>query len=242
MTAAGLYFQCVGWGLSTGAAIGGGTGAIAGLFVGPSSGVGLVPLSLGLGALFGVVIALIPTVVGAGVVTAVIARRHPQPASTEAVHADLVTAFAAVVGVLNVGAFLTFLLSSPVHPDDVAKYIAVLAGYDAGIALMLRWAARRLSRRWGEPDAAGGEVWYGNQWRAATDPAGRYAVLWVPSTQEICAARLGAGTEQVLGWAKDRSTLDAALAGWQARMADPDGLAWVRRQLAAAAEKTAAPA
>lgn len=103
------------------------------------------------------------------------------------------------------------------------------------------------------------KVFYGDGWRTAADRDGIYVLAWIEETREICAVRgplvpkwlrlapesafsstlLGVGgTIHFLGWADNRAALDHALADWERHIDEPDSLAWVRGQLALAADAT----
>jgi hypothetical protein len=98
------------------------------------------------------------------------------------------------------------------------------------------------------------EVEYGDGWTDHADAHATYRIHWVADTGEIYAVRephpggilaryldeidvdqadVEALSVEILGVA-DRSTVEAALAGWPEAMAGRDGLAWARDRLRSA--------
>jgi hypothetical protein len=145
-----LYLRCLAWGIATGAGAGALTGAvmlsISGL--GDGSVASLLGLSLGgafYGILFGTLVAVIPSALGAGVVTAVIAWRHPS--SPEAVQRDLSAIFVAVVGVLD-AVLLVALFFGGKGLSSVVRSVPLIVVANAGVALMLWWARASIARGW----------------------------------------------------------------------------------------------
>lgn len=105
------------------------------------------------------------------------------------------------------------------------------------------------------------ETAFGDEWRAAEDPTALYAVHWIEQTHEIYTFRQpqppfltgfdprlamtftlplndDALRVELLGWAEARQAIEAALDDWEAHMADPNSLQWVRDRLEEAARAT----
>lgn len=99
MTAAKLYRRCMRWGLVTGAVAGSATAAAMGLY-GPNLAFALAAVPYGL--VTGLIVSLVPTAVASSLVTALLRRRHPHPASARAVERDLAALFCIIVFVLDV--------------------------------------------------------------------------------------------------------------------------------------------
>jgi hypothetical protein len=152
MGALGLYWRTAAWGLATGAAAGGVVGAVVGVSAALSGELGFLPIGVLAGSFYGLAVALVPTLLGAVVVAAGISRRHPHPASEEAVQGDLIWLFFGLVGALNLLVFL-LVLASGEGPAYIGGVIITLLVLDAFAAAMLHWAARHLSRAWaGSPE------------------------------------------------------------------------------------------
>jgi hypothetical protein len=149
---AGLYLRCAGWGVATGAAIGGLAGAIGGVSLVIAGQAGLAAVALLYGTVVGTLVAVVPSALGAAVVAAVISRRHPRPAAAEAVRSDLAFLFCALVGVLD-GAVLLAVLAAGADGSYLAGFSLFLLAVNACVALVLHFAGRDLSRTWaGDPD------------------------------------------------------------------------------------------
>lgn len=147
MKAASLYLRCLGWGVATGAAVGGGVGTVIGLLAGVSGrDPGLVGIDALAGLVFGILIALVPALLGGIAVVVVLGWRQPRPASFEAVRRDLTVIFAAVVGLLNL-VVLTWWAALG-GGNTVPVVTAVLVFLDAGMALMLKPARTSIARAW----------------------------------------------------------------------------------------------
>ena len=73
------------------------------------------------------------------------------------------------------------------------------------------------------------EVDVGLWWREEAD-APLHRAAWVRDTGELYLVRLGAGDGlvEVLGIARERGELDAALQGWKERCGRPRSLSWLR--------------
>lgn len=144
----GLFGRSLGWGVATGAATGGLAGFIIGVLTVFGRSPPAVPLAYGaLGAFFGALVALVPSVVGGLVVTVVIEGRHPKPAAAEAVEHDLTVLFGAVVGALHalaVGVALAYGASLL----EIARALPYVGYLDLCVAVMLRWARASLTRAW----------------------------------------------------------------------------------------------
>ncbi len=131
MTPIRLYLRCLRWGLTAGAVAGAGTLAYAG-FLGHLS--DLRDASIGVrmeqafsgalqGAPFGMMVAVVPTLIGGLVVLSIVWGSHPRPASTDAVRRD--------VGVASYG--LTAILAGAV------LFAALLEGGASDAGEILPW-------------------------------------------------------------------------------------------------------
>lgn len=144
-----VYLRCLGWGIATGAATGALTGAVVGFIYGLGDG-GAAWLGLSMiGALYGIVVgalvSVLPTLLGAAVVTGVIAWRHPS--STEAVQRDLGLIFAVLVGVLDAGLLLAILFGGNGLSSVINSLPLIMPG-NISVALMLWWARASIGRGW----------------------------------------------------------------------------------------------
>ena len=92
-------------------------------------------------------VAVVRSVLGAAVVAVVINRRHPQPASEEAVRRHLTTLFCAVVLLLD-AAVLLALVSAGADGTYLAGALPYLVATNACVAVVLRRAGRDLARTW----------------------------------------------------------------------------------------------
>lgn len=149
-----LYWRTAAWGLATGAAAGGLVGTLLGVSALVSGEAGLLAVAVLAGVFYGVAVALVPSLLGAVVVAAVVRRRHPHPASEDAVRGDLTWLFFGLVGALNLLVFMPVLASGE-GATYVGGVIIALLVADALVAAMLHWAGRHLSRAWaGSPERA----------------------------------------------------------------------------------------
>ena len=146
-----LFIRCLRWGHATGAVTGAVLAAslpvIGSLRGDPGSPLGLM---LGLavyGAIVGTVVALIPSLIGAAVVTDLLRRRHPHPASEETVQGDLAPVFAGVVAMLDV-IVLVALIASGADLAAAAIALPLIIIGNACVVLMLRRARKSISRLW----------------------------------------------------------------------------------------------
>ena len=139
-TAVSLYLLCLSWGLATGAAVGGVTAAALGAGLGPSSNQGFdlveVLRSGSLGAVMGIVVAIVPTVIGSVFVTS-LAWRPTDSWSPHTVWHDLNVVFAFVVVILN-GCALALML----FLDGPLLELLPLLLPGNGAALVVLWRAR----------------------------------------------------------------------------------------------------
>lgn len=169
-----LYLRGLAWGIATGTVAGALTGAvmlsISGLGDGTvASFLGLSLVGAFYGILSGMLVAVIPGALGAGVVTAVIAWRHPS--SPEAVQRDLNAIFVAVVGVLD-AVLLVALFFGGKGLSSVVRSLHLILVANASVALMLRWARASVGREWlraeatpqGRPPADGGPLVGSGSW------------------------------------------------------------------------------
>lgn len=95
---------------------------------------------------YGALVAVVPTALGGLAVVVVLSRRHPRPASFEAVRRDLGVVFAAVVGVLDVAVLALWVVLG--GWSTVAVVLLVVLIVDAVVALMLKPARASLARAW----------------------------------------------------------------------------------------------
>lgn len=155
MTAASLYVRCLGWGLATGAVVGGGLGTVIGLLAGATgSDLFVVGVAVLAGLVYGIATAAVPTVLGGIAVVVVLEWRHPQPASFEAVHRDLTVLFAAVIGLLDLVVLAWWAALGGWTTLHVV--VLVMAVVNAATALMLTPARASIARAWvGDSDLVG---------------------------------------------------------------------------------------
>lgn len=155
MNAARLYVRCLGWGLATGAVVGGGFGLIIGLLAGATGGgVYLMSIAVLAGLVYGIAAAAVPTMLGGVAVVVVLGWRHPCPAFQEAVRRDLTVVFGAVVGLLDLVVLVCWAALGGWATLHVVA--AVLVAIDAATVLMLRPARTSIARAWsGDSDLAG---------------------------------------------------------------------------------------
>ena len=124
-----LFRRLVLWGLATGAGAG---AAVAALITVGLWGVGALAVGL-YGAVVGAIVALIPTLLGATVVTDAVRTRDDESRV-------LATSFAVVAGAINAGSVVAV-----VTYGDAYGLLLLLAG-DAGGLPMLWWGHRRITR------------------------------------------------------------------------------------------------
>ena len=148
-----LFLRCLRWGIATGAATGAAFGALVTL-VGsfntePAPALGLTLAGAVAGCVTGAVVALLPTVVGAVLITAVLGRRHPNPAAEADVERDLTGVFGAVVAVLDVILLLALLAGGDGLTSAAIAVPFIVVG-NAFVVLMLGRARMSISRLWVE--------------------------------------------------------------------------------------------
>ncbi len=142
-----LYLRCLGWGLATGAFAGGLPAAVIGLLAGAGAGnLWLALLLTSAGLFYGVLVAILPTVVGGLAVVAVLHRRHPRPASFEAIQRDLAIVFGAVVAVLDIAVLALWVLLG--GWDTLGGVAVVLVVLNALVCLVLVPARSSIARAW----------------------------------------------------------------------------------------------
>ena len=148
-----LYCRGLLWGLAVGAAAGGAVGALVGLRAGlddgsPAAGLGLGLVGAGYGVILGAVLAVLPSLVGAAILTEVISARHPDPASEDEVRDDFRLIFGAIIAVLHGGVLLALSVGGEL--SSIVAWLPFLAAAD-GAAVPMLWRARRsLGRLWVE--------------------------------------------------------------------------------------------
>jgi len=143
------------WGLATGAA----TGAVLGVItifglgsgrrdtVAPSPVEALSGTVFGalLGAVFGILVSVIPSAVGALLVTGLIGHLHPHPSSTVGVQRSLQRIFAAYAALLNAALLLAVFIGGKGLASLTSGLPYILVG-DVCVALMLWRASASISR------------------------------------------------------------------------------------------------
>lgn len=146
-----LFMRCLRWGVATGAVTGAVVGAclpLIGSFRGDTG--SLLAFMFGgvvYGAVSGAIVALIPTLIGASVVTDLLRQRHPHPSSEESVHSDLTSVFGVMVAVLN-GIVLVAVIASGAGLSSATIALSLTVVGNACVALMLWRARRSISRLW----------------------------------------------------------------------------------------------
>lgn len=146
MTAAKLYRRCMRWGLVTGAVAGSATAAAMGLYE-PNLALALGAAPYGL--VTGLVVSLVPTAIGSSLVTALLRRRHPHPASAGAVERDLGALFCIIVFVLDV-VFLIAVFALGDGFRSVVRSLPLLAVANAAAAAVLWRGRTSIARAWME--------------------------------------------------------------------------------------------
>lgn len=153
-----LFFLCMAWGVLDGVVCGAAAGATYGalfalLGLGTSSGAievdpawGLIVIAIAYGLTSGFFVSLLPAAVAAGVLTALLAVRHPDQRAEDAVKRDLTAVFAVVVGVLNVAGLAAVAVGG--HLSHFGEYLPILV--PANIAMVpVAWKARAsIARSW----------------------------------------------------------------------------------------------
>jgi hypothetical protein len=152
-----LFLRCVLWGVATGAAVGGSTGALLGAAIDRSYGgvdfitdlasAEFVLIATLLGVVYGAVLAVVPAAVGGLAVTEVTRRRHPQPASPEAVRRDLGLMFVAVAILVNAAFFPALFVTADENAPTGEYLVALLAGNLSG-GPVLWWARSSITKAW----------------------------------------------------------------------------------------------
>ena len=142
------------WGLAVGAAAGGAVGAVVGLLAAldgglQGSGFGLALVLAGYGAVLGSIVAVVPSLVGAAIVTELISTRHPDPVSEDVVQGDLRLIFGVIIAVLNGGSLLAVAVASG-RPSAIVGWLPFLLLIDAAAVPMLWRARRSIARSWFE--------------------------------------------------------------------------------------------
>ena len=138
-----LYLRCVLWGLGTGAVVGSVTGAL----ISALSDLRFLVLGLLGGALIGAMVAVVPSLLGAAVVAAVLRTRQPHPASEDDLRRDLGTLFAAIVGTLDALLLGAIFLWGDGF-SSLARSLPYVAAGTAAAAVVL-WPARTsIARTW----------------------------------------------------------------------------------------------
>ena len=139
-TALSLYLLCLSWGLATGAAVAGVTAAALGGGLGPSPNQGFdlaeVLRSGSLGAAMGIVVAIVPTVIGSVFVIS-LAWRPTDSWSPQTVRHDLNVVLAFVVTILD-GCTLALMI----FLDGPLLELLPLLLLGNGAALAVLWLAR----------------------------------------------------------------------------------------------------
>ncbi len=135
-----LYLLCMRWGLTTGAVVGGVTCAALGGGLGPSSEQGFhlgeVLRSGSMGVVIGLVVAIVPTMIGSLFVNT-LAWRPTDSWSPDTVRHDLNVVLAFVVAILD-GCALTLML----YLDGPLLELLPLLLLGNGAALLVLWRAR----------------------------------------------------------------------------------------------------
>ncbi len=147
MSATRLYLRCLAWGLRTGATVRGGVGLLIGILLAVGSSAAVAVLALAAGIIYGTIVAVVPSVLGGIVVVVVLSRRHPRPASLDAVGKDLAMVFAAVVVALDLVVIVYWLALGGWTAQLLVALMALLI-IDAAVAAILHPARRSIARAW----------------------------------------------------------------------------------------------
>lgn len=155
-SAARMFLWCLLWGFATGMTTGALTGLLVALFAGGFGGAAAAAswalVGVLIGGIVGTVVSIVPSVLGGLVVTGVIRRRHPQPASSNAVDSDLRRLFQLVLVVLD----LALLLAVFARGDGLSSLVdafPVIAAGNACVVLMMCRARGPIGRAWSETTA-----------------------------------------------------------------------------------------
>lgn len=114
-----------------------------------STGPALAAAAMAVGAVYGTIVAIVPTVLGSFVVVVVLTRRNPHPASFDGVHRDLAVVFAAVVAALDLVVLVYWLMLGG-SLSEMLVALAALLVVDAAVAAMLKPAHTSIARAWVE--------------------------------------------------------------------------------------------
>ena len=154
MTPIRLYLRCVRWGLTAGAVAGAGTlayAALAGhleeLADGEDLGSRLGQALSGAmtGVPFGMVVAVIPTLIGGLLVLSILWGSHPRPASVGAVRLDLGVACYGLTAILAGAVVFAALLEGGGSVGEVLPYVLVPTAW---VFVVLWPAVRSIARGW----------------------------------------------------------------------------------------------
>jgi hypothetical protein len=153
-----LFFLCMAWGVLAGVVCGAAAGATYGalfalLGLGTPSGVievdpvwGLIVIATIYGLTSGFFVALLPAALAAAVTTAVLAVRHADRTTEDAVKRDLTAVFALVVGVLDIAGLVAVGVGG--HLSHFGEYLPILV--PANLAMLpVAWKARAsIAKSW----------------------------------------------------------------------------------------------
>lgn len=146
-------------GLWAGVTIGAVTGGVVGTLVvgvvslvgggptGSATDVVLTPFGAAYGLVAGTLLAVVPSVVGAAAVTAVVSRRHPLPATQEALERQLEGIFQAVVVLLD-AAVVALLLATGTSAAGAVVAVPTVAAANGCVAVMLCRNRGPMARAW----------------------------------------------------------------------------------------------
>lgn len=142
-------------GITTGAVTGGVVGTLVvgvpSLFgsgaTGAASDVVLTPVGAAYGAWAGTWLAFVPSLIGAAVVTSLVSRRHPLPASQQAVERLLVHVFRAVMVLLD-AAVVAYVAATRTPIAGVAVAAPFVAVANACVAAVLCRNKTPMARAW----------------------------------------------------------------------------------------------
>jgi hypothetical protein len=134
------FFLCMAWGVLAGVVCGAAAGATYGVLF------GLIVLAFLYGLTVGFFVSLLPAAVAAAAITTVLAVRHPDRATEDAVTRDLTAVFAVVVGLLNVAGLVAVGMGG--HLSHFGEYLPILV--PANVAMVpVAWRARgSVARSW----------------------------------------------------------------------------------------------
>lgn len=120
---------------------------VVGVVVAASSSPAVAAMALAVGIIYGTIVAVVPTVLGGFVVVVVLTRRHPRPASFNAVYKDLAVVFASVILALDL-VVLVYWLTLGGSLSQVLVALAVLLLIDVATAALLMLARTSIARTW----------------------------------------------------------------------------------------------